>query len=150
MSLFLAWLLKFASGPVFSTLLKGYQAKLAAGNTSEKLAGDLAARELQVQQTEVIAQNQLKIAEIGHPWEPEKLAFYVTLVFYSKIVIWDVVLGNITHGSTDALHGQAATWAQMIMGFYFLKRGSENVARIIGRKWLIPKIFGGPNVEELH
>lgn len=127
------WLLKFFSGPAVDAFVKGYTAKLQAGNTSENIARDLAARELQVQSTEIMAQNQLKIAEIGHPWEPEKLAFYVTLTYYAKIVIWDVTLGL---GSTDALHGQAATWAQMIMGFYFTKRGAENVARIIGRKWL--------------
>lgn len=127
------WLLKVLSGPVVEAFVKGYTAKLAAGNTSERLAGELAARELQVQNTEILATNQLKMAEIGHPWEPEKLAFYVTLVYYGKIVLWDVVLGL---GSTDALHGQAAQWAQMIMGFYFVKRGGENVARILTRKWL--------------
>lgn len=130
------WLLSFLSGPVIKGLVEGYKAKLAAGNTSERIAADLAGRELQVQQVETIAQNQLKMAEIGHPWEPEKLAFYVTLVYYAKIVIWDVVLG---WGTTDALHGQAAVWAQMIMAFYFTKRGAENVARILTRKWLVPK-----------
>ena len=135
----LKWLSGFIAGPVFDALLKGYTAKLAAGNTSEKLAGDLAARELQVQTTEVVASAQLKTAEIGHAWEPEKLAFYVTLFYYAKIVIWDVSFGNVTHGSTDPLRGQAANWAQMIMAFYFAKRGAENVARIIGRKWLINK-----------
>ena len=127
------WLLSFFSGPVVKGLVEGYKAKLEAGNTSERLAADLAGRELQVQQTEVVAQAQLKTAEIGHPWEPEKLAMYITIIFYGKIVIWDKVLGL---GSTDALKGQAADWAQMIMLFYFGKRGAENVARILTRKWL--------------
>lgn len=127
------FVLKLFAGPAVDAFVKGYTAKLAAGNTSERLAGDLAARELGVQNTEIIATNQLKIAEIGHPWEPEKLAFYVTLLYYSKIVVWDVILGL---GSTDALHGQAAQWAQMIMGFYFVKRGGENISRILTRKWL--------------
>lgn len=74
--------------------------------------------------------NQLKIAEIGHALEPEKLAFYVTLVFFAKCVIWDKVLGL---GTTPQLTGDVSTWAGMIMGFYFGKRTFENVARIIRR-----------------
>ena len=73
---------------------------------------------------------QLKIAEVGHPWEPEKLAFYITLLFYGKCVVWDTILGL---GSTAALKGDVSVWAGMIMGFYFAKRGFENVARIIKR-----------------
>ena len=133
LAVFGKWVLSFLSAPVIDGLVKSYQAKLAAGNTSERIAADLANRELQVQQVETVAQNQLKIAEIGHPWEPEKLAMYITLIFYGKIVLWDKVLGI---GSTDALKGQAADWAQMIMMFYFGKRGVENVARILTRKWL--------------
>ena len=133
LAVFGKWVLSFLSAPVIDGIVKSYQAKLAAGNTSERIAADLANRELQVQQVETVAQNQLKIAEIGHPWEPEKLAMYITLIFYGKIVLWDKVLGI---GSTDALKGQAADWAQMIMMFYFGKRGVENVARILTRKWL--------------
>src|SRR6516225_4580856 len=46
----LKWLAGFFAGPVLDDLLKGYQAKLAAGNTSERIAADLAARELAVEQ----------------------------------------------------------------------------------------------------
>lgn len=123
-------LLSFIGGPVVSGLIKAYQAKLAAGNTSEKIAADVAVSEVAAQTAETNAQTQLKIAEIGHAWEPEKLAFYVTLIFYAKCVIWDKVFG---FGSTDPLAGDVSTWAGMIMGFYFTKRGFENVARILKR-----------------
>jgi hypothetical protein len=36
-------------GPIVNALLDGYRAKLNAGNTSERIAADLAARELAVQ-----------------------------------------------------------------------------------------------------
>jgi hypothetical protein len=72
----------------------------------------------------------LKVAEIGYPWEPEKLAFYITLIFYGKCVLYDTVLGL---GTTGALKGDVSLWAGMIMGFYFGKRTFENVARIIKR-----------------
>lgn len=123
-------IISFLGGPVISGLINAYQAKLAAGNTSEKIASDTAVAEIAAQIAETNAQSQLKIAEIGHAWEPEKLAFYVTLIFYAKCVIWDKVLHL---GSTDPLAGDVSTWAGMIMGFYFTKRGFENVARILKR-----------------
>jgi len=127
------WLtiMSFIGGPVVSGLIKAYQAKLAAGNTSERIAADLAGREIAAQQTEIQSIYALRLAQIGHPWEPEKLAFYVTLVFYAKVLIWDKVLGSITGGYTDPVTGEVATWAGLVMSFYFAKRGFENVARII-------------------
>ncbi|MGY4159053.1 hypothetical protein ACVINW_004895 [Bradyrhizobium sp. USDA 4461] len=123
-------ILSFLGGPVIKGLIDAYQAKLKAGNIDSKIAADLAAGEIAAQSAEIQAQGQLKIAEIGHPWEPEKLAFYVTLVFFAKCVIWDKVLGL---GTTPQLTGDVSTWAGMIMGFYFGKRTFENVARIIRR-----------------
>lgn len=126
----LGWLGNLLGGPFAKAAVDAYKAKLTSENSSEKTAADLAARELAVQQREAELSTQLKIAEIGHPWEPEKLAFYITLAYYAKIVVWDIMLGM---GSTDALRGQAAAWAQMIMAFYFVKRGAENVTRILKR-----------------
>jgi len=123
-------ILSFLGGPVIKGLIDAYQAKLAAGNTSEKIAADLAAGEIAAQTAEAQAHTQLKISEIGHPWEPEKLAFYIVLVFFAKCVIWDTVLGL---GTTPALKGDVSVWAGMVMGFYFSKRTFENVARIIKR-----------------
>ncbi|WP_298274496.1 hypothetical protein [uncultured Bradyrhizobium sp.] len=123
-------ILSFLGGPVIKGLIDAYQARLKAGNIDSKIAADLAANEIAAQLAEVHAHNQLKIAEVGHAWEPEKLAFYVTLVFYAKCVIWDKVLG---FGTTPQLAGDVSTWAGMIMGFYFGKRTFENVARIIRR-----------------
>lgn len=129
------WLsiMSFIGGPVISGLIQAYQAHLNATTSDKTIAADLAGKEIAAQQTEQQAQTNLKIAEIGHPWEPEKLAFYVTLVFYAKVLIWDKVLGSITGGSTDALTGAAGVWAGLIMSFYFGKRTFENVARIIKR-----------------
>ena len=47
-----------------------------------------------------------------------------------KLLIWDKVLGL---GTTDALAGWASGTANLIVSFYFAKRGFENVARIIKR-----------------
>lgn len=121
--MFWSWLGQVLVGPLLQSALDAYKAKIAAGNTSEQIAADLAAKELQLQ-------NQLQIAEIGHPWEPEKLAFYVVLLYFAKCVVWDTMLG---WGSTPLLKGDVSTWAGMVMGFYFSKRTVENAIRIFKR-----------------
>ncbi|WP_247989925.1 hypothetical protein [Bradyrhizobium sp. 186] len=69
-------------------------------------------------------------AEIGHWYEPDKLMGYCVAFYCAKLLVWDKVLG---FGSTDALAGFAAITANLVVSFYFAKRGFENVARIIKR-----------------
>lgn len=123
-------ILSFLGGPVISGLINAYQAHLKATTDDKKIAADLAGQEIAAQTAEINAQNQLKIAEIGHPYEPEKLAFYVWLIYFAKCVVWDTCLG---FGSTPQLFGSVATWCNLIVSFYFAKRGFENIARIIKR-----------------
>ena len=123
-------IISFLGGPVIKGLIDAYNLKLKAANADAKIAADLAAAEIAAQQSEIQAQTQLKIAEIGHHWEVEKLFAYVTLLYYGKLLLWDKVLGL---GSTDPLTGWALWAANLIIGFYFVKRGFENVARIIKR-----------------
>jgi hypothetical protein len=123
-------ILSFIGGPIIKGLIDAYQAKLKAGNTSEKIAADLAADEIAAQTAETQAITQYRIAEIGHPWEPDKLMGYFVAIYFGKLLIWDKVLGL---GSTDGLQGFAATTANLVVSFYFVKRGFENVARIIKR-----------------
>jgi hypothetical protein len=123
-------ILSFLGGPVIKGLIDAYQAKLKAGNVDTKIAADLAATEIAAQTLEIRSFSQLKIAEIGHPWEPEKLAFYIVLAFFAKCIVWDTILGL---GTTPALKGDVSIWAGLVMSFYFGKRTFENVARIIKR-----------------
>lgn len=120
----------FIGGPVIKGLLDAYNAHLTATTTDKQTAADLAGKEIAAQQIEIQATNQLKIAEIGHPWEPEKLAFYIVLIFFAKCVVWDTVLGL---GTTPSLKGDVSMWAGLVMSFYFGKRTVENVMRIIKR-----------------
>jgi hypothetical protein len=123
-------ILSFIGGPIIKALIDAYQARLKAGNTSEKIAADLAANEIAAQTAETQAIAQYRIAEIGHPFEPDKLMGYFVAVYFGKLLIWDKVLGL---GTTDGLQGFAATTANLVVSFYFVKRGFENVARIIKR-----------------
>ena len=118
------------TGPIIKGILDGYRAKLDAGNTSERIAADLASRELEVQQTEIAAQNQLRIAQVGKWSEPEHLASYIFVAYLGKVVIWDSILGL---GSTPPIKGAVGEWMALIAMFLFGKRTIENVARIIKR-----------------
>lgn len=124
------WLsiLSFLGGPVVKGLIDGYKAKLAAGNTSEKIASETASSELATQRAEIEAVARLKIAQIGHWYEPEKLFAYSLWFYFSKVYIYDAALGL---GTTDAVRGDVAMWGGLVISFYFAKRGFENVARII-------------------
>jgi hypothetical protein len=123
-------LISFIGGPVIKGLIDAYNMHLKAQSADAATAANLAGKEIAAQQAEIQANTQLKIAEIGHPWEPEKLAFYIVLAFFAKCVVWDTILGL---GTTPALKGDVSIWAGLVMSFYFGKRTFENVARIIKR-----------------
>ena len=122
--------MSFLGGPVIKGLIDAYQAKLKAGNVESKIASDLAASEIVAQVTESTAIMQYRIAEIGHWYEPDKLMGYCVAVYFCKLLVWDKVLGL---GTTDPLAGFATVTANLVVSFYFAKRGFENVARIIKR-----------------
>jgi hypothetical protein len=69
-------------------------------------------------------------ARLVRVYEPDKLIGYSVAIYLSKLLVWDKVLGL---GTTDPLAGFAATTANLVIAFYFAKRGFENVARIIKR-----------------
>lgn len=128
MAAILSWLASLFTGPLLDKALDGWKAKLAADNDKDRIAADLAARELEVQAKEIEAQNALRVAQIGKWYEPEKLMGYSVAVYIGKLLIWDKVLGL---GSTDPLGGWIETTANLVVGFYFAKRGAESVAKIV-------------------
>lgn len=123
----MTWLLSILTGPLLGQITDAYKAKIAAGSTTEKLAADLAGRELQVQQRELELQTQLRIAQVGHWYEPEKLMGYTVAVYFAKLLIYDKVLAL---GTTDPLAGFAETTASLIVAAYFGKRTVESALRI--------------------
>ncbi len=123
-------IISFLGGPVVKALIDAYSAKLKAENADAKIAADLAAAEIASQTAEANAIIQYRIAELGYWHEPDKLIGYCVTIYFAKLLVWDKVLG---FGATDALAGFAATTANLVVSFYFAKRGFENVARIIKR-----------------
>lgn len=120
--------LGFFGGPLLEKALDGYKAKLASGNTTERIAADLASRELVVEQREIEVQADYKRALIGHPLEPANVAAYIFVLYIAKVVVWDTMLGL---GSTPAIRGNVGEWMALIAAFLFGKRGAENVAMIV-------------------
>ncbi len=124
---------KLIGGPVVNGLINGYKAKLEAGNTSERLAADLAGRELQVEQRERELATQVIIAEQGRWYTalPRPLFAFAFVIYVWKVVVWDKVLG---FGVTDPLSSELSQWALIILTAYFGGRSLEKVARIFSRK----------------
>ena len=123
-------IVSFLGGPVIKGLIDAYNAHLKAQSADAATAANLAGKEIAAQTAEAQAIAHLRMAEIGHPWEPEKLAFYIVLAFFAKCIVWDTIFGL---GTTPALKGDVSVWAGLVMSFYFGKRTFENVARIIKR-----------------
>ena len=121
----------FLGGPVAKAMLGAYEAHLTATTTDNMTAATLAGQEIAAQTAEIQATTQLKIAEVGHPLEPEKLGFYIVLIYMAKVIIWDKVLGSLTDGSTAPIGGAVGVWVGLIISWYYGKRMFQNVASII-------------------
>ena len=129
-SLFLKPLLSLFGGPIINGLLDGYKAKLAAGNTTERHAVDLAKKEIEADIEAKAEARKIIIAEQGW-WVTAMIRpmfAFPLILYWSKIVIWDKMLG---WGVTDAITGAPGEWAGVIIGAYFLGRSGEKIAKTI-------------------
>jgi hypothetical protein len=129
----LGWLGNLIGGPFAKAAVDAYRAKLTAENTSEKIAADLAARELCVEQREAELANQAVIVEQGRWYTalPRPLFAFAFVIYVWKVVVWDKVFGL---GTTDGLSSDVAQWAMIVLTAYFGGRSIEKVARILARK----------------
>lgn len=129
----LAWLASFLSGPIINGAISAYKSKLEAGNTSERIAADLAQRALAVEQRERELNTQVVLAEQGRWYTalPRPLFAFAFVVYVWKVVVWDKVLG---WGVTDPLSDELSQWALIILTAYFGGRSLEKVARIFKSK----------------
>jgi len=130
------WLMQFLASPVLNAItgpfLEAYKAKLAAANSKDALAVQLAVKEIEA---DIEARKQAAaviIAEQGRWWTalPRPLMAYIVCAYFAKVVIWDKLLAL---GSTDPLTGDVASWAGIIVTTYFGGRTIEKVARIFKR-----------------
>lgn len=125
----LALVLKYLGSAGFSAIVEGYKAKLAADNNADKIAADLAAKDLDLQSRERELNVQQNVSDEGRWWTaaPRALVCWAFAIFVLKVVVWDKVLG---WGSTDPLSGMVADWGGSVMVMWFGGRTLEKVARI--------------------
>jgi hypothetical protein len=133
----MSWLISLVTGPVLNAitgpLLDAYRAKLAAANTSDKLAVDLAIKEVEA---EIAARQDARaiiIAEQGR-WYTAMVRPLIVLpfgVYIWKVVIWDIVLG---WGVTDPIRGDVASLMMVVIGSYFSGRTIEKVVQSFKRR----------------
>ncbi len=126
------WLASLIGGPVVSGLINAYKAKLEAGNTQDRIAADLAAKEIEA---EIEARRQaaaIIIAEQGRWYTAiiRPLLAVPVIIYFWKVIVWDKVLGL---GTTDPITGMIADWTGLIITAYVGGRSIEKIARIITR-----------------
>jgi hypothetical protein len=133
LSAILGWLGNLLGGPFAKAALDAYRARLTAENTSEKIAADLAAREMSVEQRERELAAEVLLAEQGRWYTalPRPLFAFAFIIYVWKVVVWDKVLGL---GTTDALSGDVSHWGLIVLTAYFGGRSLEKVARILAKK----------------
>lgn len=128
----LQMILNFLGGSVLKSGIEAYRERLAAMTAQDKLAVDLAVKEIEA---EIEARKQASaiiIAEQGRWWTSiiRPLAALPVVIYIWKVIVWDKVLAL---GTTDAIHGDVGTWAGVIVTTYFGGRTIEKVARIFRR-----------------
>jgi hypothetical protein len=126
------WLATLIGGPMVNGLISAYKAKLDAANTKDRIAADLAAKEIEA---EIEARRQataILIAEQGRWYTAiiRPLLAFPIVIYLWKVIVWDKVLGL---GSTDPITGMVADWAGIIVTAYVGGRTIEKVARIFKR-----------------
>src|SRR4051812_17446322 len=124
-----ALLAKLLAGPIISGAIDAYKAKLAAGSNQDRLAADLAGKDLELQGRERELNVQQNISDEGRWWSaaPRAIICWSFAIFVAKVVVWDKVLG---WGTTLPLSGMVADWGGAVMVTFFGGRTLEKVARI--------------------
>jgi hypothetical protein len=126
------WLASFLGGPVVNGLIGAYKAKLEAANTQDRIAADLAAKEIEAEIAARKEASAIAIAEQGRWYTAiiRPLLAVPIVIYLWKVIVWDKVLGL---GSTDPITGMVADWAGIIVTAYVGGRTVEKVARIFKR-----------------
>ncbi len=128
------WLASLIGGPVINGLISAYKAKLDAANTQDRIAVDLAAKEIEAEIETRKQASAIIIAEQGRWYTAiiRPLLALPIIIYFWKVIVWDKVLGL---GTTDPITGMIADWTGMILTAYVGGRSIEKVARIFRRQY---------------
>lgn len=128
-----AWLASLLGGPVVNGLIDAYKAKLETDNTKDRIAADLAGKEIEAEIEARKKASAVIIAEQGRWYTAiiRPLLALPVIIYFWKVIVWDKVLG---FGTTDPITGMIADWTGMIITAYVGGRSIEKVARIFARR----------------
>lgn len=128
-----AWLASFLGGPIVNGLINAYMTKLDAANTRDRIAADLAAKEIEADIDARKQASAIIMAEQGRWYTAiiRPLLALPVIIYFWKVIVWDKVLGL---GSTDPVTGMIADWTGMIITAYVGGRSIEKVARMLARR----------------
>ena len=126
------WLATVIGGRVIAGLINAYKAKLDAANTEDRIAADLAAKEIEAEIAARADASRIILAEQGRWYTAiiRPLLAMPIIIYLWKVIVWDKVLGL---GTTDPITGMIADWTGMILAAYVGGRSIEKVARILRR-----------------
>lgn len=110
LSTILAWLGSLLGGPFATAAVNAYKAKLTAENSAEKIAADLTAQKLALNEQQDALAQQMVIAEQGRWWTAiiRPLFALPFVIFIWKVIVWDRCLFHdftydLTAGQTQLL-----------------------------------------------
>jgi hypothetical protein len=129
----LSWLAQFLTAPIVNGFIAAYKARLDAQNSRDAKAAELAEKTILAEIEARKSADAVIIAEQGRWYTAivRPLLAAPVIVYLWKVIVWDKVLGL---GSTDALAGDVATWAGMIVTTYVGVRSLEKIARTVWRR----------------
>jgi hypothetical protein len=127
------WLASLLASPVINGAIEAYKAKLEAANSQDRMAVDLAVKEIEADIEARKRASAIIIAEQGRWYTAiiRPLLALPIIIYFWKVIVWDKVLGL---GSTDPITGMIADWTGMIITAYVGGRSIEKVARIFARR----------------
>ena len=125
----IAWLLSFLSGPLLSSLVNAYKAKLEAANTRDGKAVELAVAEIQAEIAARSAAKEIIIAEQGRWFTAiiRPLFALPFVIFAWKVVVVDKVLKL---GTTDAIDPNMWSVFLAVIASYFGLTAIDRIARV--------------------
>ena len=129
----LTWLASLIGGPIVNGLIEGYKAKLDAANAHDRIAADLAAKDIEAESAARQQASAIIIAEQGRWYTAiiRPLLALPIIIYFWKVIVWDKVLDL---GVTDPLRGMVSDWAGTIITAYVGGRTIEKVANLLARR----------------
>ena len=124
------FLANLLGGPLVQAIVGAYKAKLEATNTSDRIAADVAMKDIDAQIAARAEATKVLVAEQGR-WYTAAIRplFALPFILYvNKVVVWDKILG---WGSTDPLSGDIAVWGGYVVIAFFGGRPIEKAARAL-------------------